>query len=460
MQRIHARNLYIGTTAERTTLSASLPTDGIGATYYDTDDGNIYFWDGTIWISFGSGSGAAAFVDLTDVPASYTGASGKLVKVKADETGLEFVSPSAGSGDVTGPEGSAVGNLSTFADSTGKTLSDSGIAISDLEPARGADDNYVTAAEKTIIGNTSGTNTGDQVGDGTTITGTGTAGDPFVASASGSGSGDVVGPAGATDGHLAVFDGATGKLLRDGGTVPTGGASNFVDLGDVPATYAGAGGKTVAVKSDESGIEFIDPVPGGSSGVVLVSTDTATGASPHSLDTTNIQEGDVVIAAISTRNSVAGVISGGSAWNELYYEDVSSDEEIRVFWKVAGASEPATYSWVHTSGALAASAIVIYRNLDGTLISYGDNRLGRSSPSILGSTNGLHIIVMQCCYQASVNLVLQDPTGIVDIDVNCNNGDQAILIGSRNANFPAAVPSFTFSGGNGAYIVAGAIVIE
>lgn len=31
-----------------------------------------------------------------------------------------------------------------------------------VEPAKGADDNYVTDAEKTVIGNTSGTNTGDQ----------------------------------------------------------------------------------------------------------------------------------------------------------------------------------------------------------------------------------------------------------------------------------------------------------
>lgn len=52
-------------------------------------------------------------------------------------------------------------------------------------PALGPDDNYVTDAEKIIIGNTSGTNTGDQVGDGTTITGTGTVGDPFVSSAGG-----------------------------------------------------------------------------------------------------------------------------------------------------------------------------------------------------------------------------------------------------------------------------------
>ena len=41
------------------------------------------------------------------------------------------------------------------------------------------------------------------------------------------GTGDVVGPAGATDGHLAVFDGATGKLLKDGGA-PGGGSTDVL----------------------------------------------------------------------------------------------------------------------------------------------------------------------------------------------------------------------------------------
>jgi hypothetical protein len=49
MLRMHARNLYVGTTAERTTLAALLPSDGIGAVYYDTDDGIMYYWDGTAW---------------------------------------------------------------------------------------------------------------------------------------------------------------------------------------------------------------------------------------------------------------------------------------------------------------------------------------------------------------------------------------------------------------------------
>lgn len=37
-----------------------------------------------------------------------------------------------------------------------------------------------------------------------------------------SGSGDVVGPAGAVNGNLAVFNGITGKLIKDGGAVPSG----------------------------------------------------------------------------------------------------------------------------------------------------------------------------------------------------------------------------------------------
>ena len=42
-------------------------------------------------------------------------------------------------------------------------------------------DNNYTDADAQIVANTSGTNTGDQVGDGVTITGSGTTDDPFVA---------------------------------------------------------------------------------------------------------------------------------------------------------------------------------------------------------------------------------------------------------------------------------------
>src|SRR5574343_2082565 len=42
------------------------------------------------------GGGAESFIDLDDVPSTYAGQSGKYVKVKVDETGLEFGVPPGG----------------------------------------------------------------------------------------------------------------------------------------------------------------------------------------------------------------------------------------------------------------------------------------------------------------------------------------------------------------------------
>ncbi len=89
--------------------------------------------------------------------------------------------PPAGAGDVTGPASATAGHLAAL-DATGKVLSDSGYAPADFAaaghnhtgtyaPALGADDNYVTDAEKaalhahsnkTALDLVSGTNTGDQ----------------------------------------------------------------------------------------------------------------------------------------------------------------------------------------------------------------------------------------------------------------------------------------------------------
>ena len=90
---------------------------------------------------------------------------------------------------------------------------------------------------------------------------------------------------------------------------------------------------------------WVDIYVGGSASVTVVSTTTDTGASPHSLASTDVAEGDIVIAVMSTRNSVPSAITGGAAWTQLWARDLSSDEEVWAYWKVAGASEPASYSW-------------------------------------------------------------------------------------------------------------------
>ncbi len=50
----------------------------------------------------------------------------------------------------------------------------------------------------------------------------------------GGASGDVVGPASAVDTHLTVFDGTTGKLVKDGGAAPSGTNTGDVTLAGTP----------------------------------------------------------------------------------------------------------------------------------------------------------------------------------------------------------------------------------
>src|ERR1035437_6598034 len=63
-------------------------------------------------------------------------------------------------------------------------------------------------------------------------------------SAYGTGTGNVTGPGSATNNHLAVFDGITGKLIKDGGAIPSVNATLTtaltVDTGTVQLTGAAA----------------------------------------------------------------------------------------------------------------------------------------------------------------------------------------------------------------------------
>lgn len=108
--------------------------------------------------------------------------------------------------------------------------------LSGLEPLRGADDNYVTDAQLAVIVATSGINSGDQdlsglaPLSGATLVGASINGVTPSALGGGTqflsddgtykapaGGGDVVGPGVAVDNDIAVFDGTTGKLIKNGG---------------------------------------------------------------------------------------------------------------------------------------------------------------------------------------------------------------------------------------------------
>lgn len=88
-----------------------------------------------------STGGASAFTDLTDVPNSYVGQGGKVAKVNAGETGLEFATVS-GTGDVTGPASSANNDIAAFDGTSGKVIKVAtaidGLPIGATTPSTGA----------------------------------------------------------------------------------------------------------------------------------------------------------------------------------------------------------------------------------------------------------------------------------------------------------------------------------
>ncbi|MBK8123878.1 MAG: hypothetical protein IPK54_10075 [Dokdonella sp.] len=158
----------------------------------------------------------------------FSGTSGDLLK-RASTTGILKAASGVLSAAVEGTDYYAPGG-------TEVALADGGTGASLVDPG----------ADRILFWDDSaGGVTWLEVGSGLSLAGT-------VLSASGGGSGDVVGPASATDNALARFDTTTGKLLQDSGVTlsdtavfagvltvgfSSGGSLNF-DSGDVTVTHS------------------------------------------------------------------------------------------------------------------------------------------------------------------------------------------------------------------------------
>jgi hypothetical protein len=103
---------------------------------------------------------------------------------------------------------------------------------------------------------------------GLALTSVVTASDLTIATTDELGVGDVVGPGSATDAHLAVFDGTTGKLLKDGGA--PGGGGSFLSANTARVDPSGNDGTGtvgdlakpfLTVQGAINAIQALDPIP-------------------------------------------------------------------------------------------------------------------------------------------------------------------------------------------------------
>jgi hypothetical protein len=95
----------------------------------------------------------------------------------------------------------------------------------------------------------------------------------------GGGGGDVVGPSSAVDGHLAVFDGTTGKLIKDGGAVPSGGGGGALVLLEQHTANNSATLDFTSISStyDEYVLEILSLVPVTDNVSILLQVGTGSG---------------------------------------------------------------------------------------------------------------------------------------------------------------------------------------
>lgn len=177
---------------EQTTAPA-LKT-GYGKLYVMAADGLLYFKadDGTAY-NLTTGGGSSTFVGLSDTPGNFTGDSLKLLVVNVGETAVEFSSV-----------------LTQTADGIEIDAGGTGVNILRLYDD---DTNYVDVKSQEMASNWSLTLPADDGDNGQVLTTNGSGVTDWTAA--GGGSGDVVGPASATDNAICRFDTTTGKLIQD-----------------------------------------------------------------------------------------------------------------------------------------------------------------------------------------------------------------------------------------------------
>ena len=185
-------------------------------------------------------------------------------------------------------------------------------------------------------------------------------------SGGGAGTGDVVGPASATDGHLATFDGTTGKLIKDGGaalatpvTLANGGtgaaltASNggiHYSTATVTAILAGTATAGQIIRSGASTAPTWStatyPATGGTSGLALVS------------DGTNFVSTAVANSITGTANQVVASAATGAVTLSLPQSIATASTPQFAGLGIGAAA--ATNQLTHTQGSLTGASTPAY----------------------------------------------------------------------------------------------------
>ncbi len=197
--------------------------------------GEFLTFDGSNWVPGSGGSGSGDVIGpasaVADHVVTFNGTSGKAIK----DSGLTLSGTNTGDQTITltgNVTGSGTGSFAA-------TIANSAVTLAKIANASanskllgsGASGSGAPYAEITL-----GTNLSMS---GTTLNATG---------GGGGGTGDVVGPGSAVDGHVVLFDGTTGKLIKDSGAA-------------LPAAYTDEQAQDAVGAMVDASLTYVDATP-------------------------------------------------------------------------------------------------------------------------------------------------------------------------------------------------------
>ena len=229
-------------------------------------------------LEFSTGTAPTVFTGLTDAPASYSGQAGKVPVVNLAETGLEFGSPASSylalSDTPDDYTGQAFRLVSVKGDESGLEFS-AAAAPSSLLGLTDTPDSYTSQALKVLRVNAAGTGVEFAVGTGpTNFLELPDTPDNYATSAlqflrvnaamtalefAALDTTTLLGLTDTPDTYagsaykVVTVKGDESGIEFSAGATPT----SFIGLTDAPTSYTGQGSKTVKVKADATGLEFV-----------------------------------------------------------------------------------------------------------------------------------------------------------------------------------------------------------
>lgn len=203
----------------------------------------------------------------------------------------------------------------------------------------------------------------------------------------------------------------TYNLALEGNTVavglPSGAAGNWDRLGPYTVTVSDGSLSFAQTGGDFnlSGIEIhsvtASTAPANSVIVHRASSNAANGSGSSSLTLqkpSGVLLNDVMVAHVVAGGAGSTTITPPAGWNFIRRNNSTSDVASAIYYKVAGDSEPASYTWTLSPSTVAAGGIAAYYNVDVTdpidahSGQYNDNSPNMIAPSVTTVTTGERLL--------------------------------------------------------------------